>query len=73
MGGRGPFEVHATRREGVQVGVEAAAVRGSGGAIKELGLNPPCGLPLGYSPEEGDNENLDSTVYPGPSWNVAGE
>jgi hypothetical protein len=46
---------------------------GSGGAKKELGLNPLCGSLSGYSPEEGYNKNLDSGVYPCPSWNVAGE
>jgi hypothetical protein len=42
-------------------------------AKKELGLNPSCGSPSGYSPEEGDDENLDSGVYPCPSWNIIRE
>jgi hypothetical protein len=46
---------------------------GSGGPKKELGLNPPCGSPSGYSPEEGDGENLDKGMYPCPSWNVTRE
>jgi hypothetical protein len=46
---------------------------GSDGAKKELGLNPPCRSLSGYSPDDGDRENLDKGMCPCPSWKVARE
>jgi hypothetical protein len=73
VGRRGSVEVESARWVGdVKAGVKAAVVRVWRREVG-VGLNPPRGSLLGYSPEEGRGENLDSGVYPCPSWKVTGE
>jgi hypothetical protein len=46
---------------------------GLSGVKKELGLNPPCTLLLGYSKDEGNDENLDKGLCSRPSWIISSE